>query len=227
MSGATPTSLGLLLTPPPPECSLLSCRARWTACSRRWRPQIFLRARWPAGLRAPLWTGSPVAARTQRRWRQARAVGERRQQQTTAAPPLECASATRNFSGRSSGVRRTSRRNGGESRCAGASGVLLQLPTPACWPGWLLPRPLSPAHSPACPQEHATSAAVAKTNFRGSISSVFVPYLRSVGHRWSLTCLITASSTQFTHPSCLPDPETACPRPHRPACLPACLQCVL
>lgn len=26
-------------------------------------------------------------------------------------------------------------------------------------------------------QEHATSAAVAKTNFKGAISSVFVPYL--------------------------------------------------
>ena len=35
---------------------------------------------------------------------------------------------------------------------------------------------------PLCPacllQEHATSAAVSKTNFKGSISSVFVPYLR-------------------------------------------------
>ena len=33
--------------------------------------------------------------------------------------------------------------------------------------------------SPMCdaPQEHATSAAVAKTNFKGAISSVFAPYL--------------------------------------------------
>lgn len=42
----------------------------------------------------------------------------------------------------------------------------------------LPPRPPPAPAQPLLPQEHATSAAVARTNFRGSISAVFAPYLQ-------------------------------------------------
>ena len=58
-----------------------------------------------------------------------------------------------------------------------------------CRPACQLEPPRSCSPFPV--QEHATSAAVAKTNFRGAISSVFVPYLR-----WGMHCWRAAAGRQ-------------------------------
>lgn len=64
-------------------------------------------------------------------------------------------------------------------------------------------------------QEHATSAAVAKTNFRGSISAVFAPYLRCV-----TVLLGLGGDDMWCDSACAT--SAACPDGSKPTHLPHC-----